>query len=504
MCQKSSDSPEPKIYSAARPCLEVPEPAVLTGDEQKRKEIAQRLDTHGLLYSGKVVVDKDTKMLEMPESLAHYWDGDTTIAKEPPTVEFGIVPASPRFFGPSPRSTAGSGAYSREWSNWSQAGYYQPTGKFYATVGDTDPFDGHLYVVEYDPKTKNLRCLPELHKMLGTPDGQLRDAKIHGYLDIYEDQLWLCTYWTIYPEPAEADYATGYEGGHILSFDLGTGDMTDHGIPVKRVSWPYHRIDTKRGILYGLGFYGEFMAWDIKKRQLLYAGHPPRDMIWWWRAIMIDEVTGNVYSSYIYDPDNDVHMVKYDPHTNRFTKMETRMPHCSAKHQVIDAEKPKEVDMMRANTLNRGPDGLLWGVTKQGEMWAFDPDTEKLKAKGVNWPGLMRYTCAMERSPSGRYIYYCPGAHGMAWTEGAPVVQFDTKALKKKVIAFLHPYYSQKYGYIPSGTFSIKLDEKGESLFCLWNGGFLEAQNSDKPDFHGFFGNCAIANIRIPASERVE
>ena len=504
MCHRRNSSSEPVMYKANRPGLEVPEPTLLTPDEEKRKEVATRLDKHRLLYSGKIVVDKDAKMLEMPASLGEYWDDDISIAKEPPVVEFGVVPASPRFFGPSPRKPAGSGAYSREWSNWSQAAYYQPTGKFYSTVGDTDSFDGHLYVVEYEPKTKTLKCLPEIHKMLGTPDGQLKDAKIHGYLDIYEGQLWLCTYWTIYPEPDDADYATGYEGGHILSFDLRTGDMTDHGIPVKRVSWPYHRIDTKRGILYAIGFFGEFMVWDIKKRQLLYAGHPPKDMIWWWRALMIDDVTGNVYSSYIYDADSNVHMVKYDPAKNRFTKMETRMPHCSAKHQIVESEKPLEVDMIRANTLDRGADGLLWAVTKQGEVFSFDPDTENIEAKGINWPGLMRYTCAMERSPGGRYLYYCPGAHGMAWKDGSPIVQFDTQTRKKKVIAFLHPFYYDKYGYVPSGSFSIKLDEKGESLFCLWNGGFFETTNAEKPDFHGFFGNCAITHIHIPAGERIE
>lgn len=495
----------PKVYKTDRPNLEVEESNLLTSYEQWRKEKALKLDKYELLYSAKIVVDKNDAMLQIPESLKKYWDDKTVVAKEAPIVEFGIVPASPRFFSePSKKPANPELSYSREWSNWSQAAYYQPTGKFYSTVGDTDPYDGHLYVVEYEPATKTLKCLPEIHKMLGTPAGQMKDAKIHGYLDFHDGpNLWLCTYWTIYPEPDEKDFATGYDGGHILSFNVLTGDMTDYGIPAKRISWPYHRIDTNRGILYGVGFFGEFIAWDIKSRSIIWCGYPPKDITWWWRAMMIDETTGNVYSSYIYDPDPNVHMVKYDPNTNRFTKMQTRMPHFSGKNQIVEKEKPLEVDMIRANTLNRGPDGLIWGVTKQGELFTFDPETEKLIPKGINWPGLIRYTCAMERSPGGRYIYYCPGAHGIAWQDGTPIVQYDTKTGIKKVIAFLHPFYREKYGYIPAGSFSIKLDETGEHLFALWNGGFFDESDAERKGFQGFFGSCAITYIHIPASERM-
>jgi hypothetical protein len=495
----------PVIHRADKARMQIAESAVLTAAERRRKEQAMSLDKSGLLYSAEVVTDQDASMLIPPASLKDLWDETTVIAKTPPKIEFGIAPAEPRFFGESPRQPSDPSLhYSREWSNWSQATMNERTGKFYSTIGDTDPYDTHLYVVEYDPATKKLSCLPEIHKVLGTPDGQMKDGKLHGYLDFYQDRLWLCTYWTLYPEPGEAEFATGYKGGHILAIDVATGDIADYGVPCERISWPYHRIDKKRGIMYGVGFFGEFLAWDIAKRQIIWAGYPPKDITWWWRAMMIDEVTGNVYSSYIYDPDPNVHMVKYDPTRNRFYKMETRMPHCSAQHQIVETEKPREVDMIRANTLHRGPDGLIWGVTKQGELFTFNPDTDEIVAKGINWPGLIRYTCAMDRSPGGRYIYYCPGAHGVAYQDGSPVVQYDTKTGIKKVIAFLFPYYHKKYGYIPAGTFSIKLDAKGESLFALWNGGFFDPDDAKKSDFHGFFGNCAITHIHIPESERIE
>ena len=106
----------------------------------------------------------------------------------------------------------------------------------------------------------------------------------------------------------------------------------------------------------------------------------------------------------------------------------------------------------------------------------------------------------MDRSPGGRYIYYCPGAHGGGTYDGTPIVQYDTKTGTKKVIAFLSAFYYEKYGYTPGGTFSIKLDDKGEKLFILWNGAFADHDKS-KGDV---FGQCSITLVNIPESERIE
>ena len=33
----------------------------------------------------------------------------------------------------------------------------------------------------------------------------------------------------------------------------------------------------------------------------------------------------------------------------------------------------------------------------------------------------------MERSPGGRYLYYMPGAHGHGYSDGSPLIQYDTE-----------------------------------------------------------------------------
>ena len=101
-------------------------------------------------------------------------------------------------------------------------------------------------------------------------------------------------------------------------------------------------------------------------------------------------------------------------------------------------------------------------------------------------------------SSAGRSRMTATGAHGLGWADGAPVVQYDTR----KVLAFMFLYYHETYGYTPSGTFSIKLDDRGEKLFVCWNGAFVEHREGVKPE--DTFGQCPIMVITIPESERKE
>jgi hypothetical protein len=474
--------------------------------EQKKKDVAERLDTQKLLYTGKVVVDTDPKMLVPMESVAKFAGKDYIIAKTPATVEFAVVPVEPLWLGESPvKSKSKISNEPGPWSNWCQANFDTRTGKFYSAIGDHGKYDAHILLVEYDPSAKKVRCLPEVNKVLGRKMDQFAEGKIHGWLDFYKsrdidkEHLFYCTYWAKYDEPDEEDYATGYDGGHIMSYDVLSGDIIDYGVPLKRASWPYHRVDTKRGIMYGVGMHLEFLAWDINSQTTKWAGFLPPGMAWNNRAILIDEETGMVYTSnHDAAADPQRHIVKYDPFKNRFFKLA-----CNVPPEADSSSKGKSGNYspMRAQTRKIGPDGLFWCVTSGGQMFTFDPAKEEIVDKGVNWAGIQRYTCSMDRSPRGRYVYYLPGAHGHGYSDGSPVIQYDTRTGTKKVISFMFPYYYDKYGYTPGGTFSIKLDDKGERLFVLWNGAFVEYDPKKNSDT---FGQCSVMVINIPASERQE
>jgi hypothetical protein len=488
----------------------VEHPVTPSPAEAKKKEVAERLDKAKLLYTGKVVVDSDPKMLVPIDAVAKFAGKDYVIAKTPPTVEFCVVPVEPLWLGESPVKTKSQ--ISNEpgpWSNWCQSNFDTRTGKFYSAIGDHGKYDAHILLVEYDPATKAVRCLPEVNKVLGRTMNQFSEGKIHGWLDFYQSKdlkspsLWYCTYWAKYNEPDEEDYATGYDGGHIMSYDVLTGDIVDYGVPLKRASWPYHRVDTKRGIMYAVGMFGEFLAWDINKQETKWAGYLPylpNVMGWWERAILIDDATGMVYTSnraQKYDP--ELHFVKYDPFKNRFSLLNCHMP-----QENLDSTRGGKAGgytQLRAETRERGPDGLFWCISYSGKLFTFDPVKEEIVDKGYNWVGIQKYTASMDRSPKGRYIYYLPGAHGHGYSDGSPVVQYDTQTGTRKVLAFMFPYYYDKYGYTPGGTFSIKLDDKGERLFVLWNGAFVEYDPTKNSDT---FGQCSAMVINIPDSERQE
>jgi hypothetical protein len=65
----------------------------------------------------------------------------------------------------------------------------------------------------------------------------------------------------------------------------------------------------------------------------------------------------------------------------------------------------------------------------------------------------------------------------------------------------MYPYYFKKYGYLTGGTFSVKLDKKGEKLFILWNGAFKEPHPETQEES---FGQCSVMVVTIPESERKE
>ena len=98
----------------------------------------------------------------------------------------------------------------------------------------------------------------------------------------------------------------------------------------------------------------------------------------------------------------------------------------------------------------------------------------------------------MDADPTGRYLYYIPGAHGNADRDGTPVVQFDLKTKQKKVLAFLHPFYQEKYGLALKGTYGAAVDPAGDKLYVTFN-----VNRGSKA-----WDSCGLAVIHIPAAER--
>ena len=125
-------------------------------------------------------------------------------------------------------------------------------------------------------------------------------------------------------------------------------------------------------------------------------------------------------------------------------------------------------------------------------IWSFHTKTEQTRKIGTAAVGSQAYVATLDADPSGRFLYYIPGAHGGSSRDGTPVVQFDVQSGRKKVIAFLEPFYTKTYGFTLKGTYATAVDAQGDKLYVTWN----VSRGSRAWDC------CGMTVIHIPKSEQ--
>jgi hypothetical protein len=399
-----------------------------------------------------VVTDTSEAFLKPPAPLRE----GVSIAKTPPAVDFMVYPEQDHPGKP--------------WSVWGDG--CAVGSKYYSAIGDHHSPKGTALVYEYDASTRKLRTLVNLRKFLESSGAVPSDmnyipGKIHSRIDLGSDG------WLYYAghrgSPRTTNDAHGFKGDWIYRTHPESGKteiVAAHPVPKHVV--PMSILDPERLIFYGGTAAGsdapdqgvKFFAYDVKNRKmLLVADDGPK------RCAILSRSTGRVY----WDGK------KYDPATNKITP-------CEAAPDVRSAT---------AET----PQGIVYGTTERScDLWAFNVKTETLTQLGPGAVAKQEYTTTIEADPTGRYLYYIPGAHGRAAADGTPVIQFDTRTKTRKVLAFLHPYYFDRYGYTLDGTFGSALDPKGEKLYVTWNGMRKESPKG--------WESCALTVIHIPASER--
>jgi len=404
----------------------------------------------------KVARDTSEAFLKPPASLE-----GVAVASTPPTVDFMFYPGQTYKGNP--------------WSNWGDGVAVDE--KYYSAIGDHKGPDGNAFVYEYDSEARTLRLIVDLRAVLNLPDGHYTPGKIHGRIDMGEDG------WLYFSTHRGSTRVTTdqyhYRGDWILRHhpERGTTEIVAHG-PVGKQCIPNSVLDPKRLIFYGGTAAGDikdkrimFFAYDTRARKLLYAGYdgPARYMIF-------ARSTGRIY----FTPGLEGPLYRFDPQKGG---------------------PPVKLDAtigLRSAT-QETPQGYVYTVSTKGDatIWRFDVKTEKVTKLGPAAIGTQTYITTLDADPTGRYLYYIPGAHGGSERDGAPVVQFDVKTRRKKVIAFLHPFLKDKYGYTPLGTFGSAVAPKGDKLYITWNGN-LGGRRGRRLTWDA----CALTVIHIPESER--
>jgi len=384
------------------------------------------------------------------------------IAKTPPTIDFAYFP--------------GQTYEGKPWSNWGDS--TATAGKYYTAIGDHLAPAGNAFVFEYDAAQKSFRKLLDLKALLKRPEGHYSPSKIHSRVDLGSDGWLYCSTHRGSTRVTTDEYH--YTGDWIVRChpESGAAEIVAEA-PVPKHCIPNGTLDPDRLIFYGgtaagNGADGEgvqFFAYDCKHRKLLYAGPagPARYMI-------LARSTGRVY----YVPGKgESPLMRFDP---------------------ADGKAPVKIDGeigIRAAT-RETPQGIVYTVSQgqgadaEATIFAFHTKTEKIEKLGPAAVATNEYIAAVTADPTGRYLYYVPGAHGGSERDGSAVVQYDTKARRPKVIAFLHPFYHEKYGLVPKGTYGVACDPAGDKLYITWN----ISRGSRAWD------SCGVTAIHIPESER--
>jgi hypothetical protein len=413
-----------------------------------------------------VATDRSDDFLRPPASLKT----DVAVARTPPAVDFLFYP--------------GQTYPGQPWSNWGDG--LATAGKYYSSIGDhraigakdQGPYGtGTALVVEYDPGTRSFRTLVDTSRTLALPEGHYTPGKIHSRLDMGRDgRLYFSTHRGAEKSAIDRYH---YRGDWILRCDPRSGavDVVVHG-PVPRHSIPCGILDPERLIFYGGTAAGpdserqviQFFAYDVKNRELLYSG--PGGPA---RYLFLARSSGRVY--FVPGADEGF-LMRFDP---------------AVGGPPVKVGGPIGVRAATEET----PGGYVYTVSSgqragDADLWSFDTRTEAIARIGSAAVGTEAYVAAIDADPTGRYLYYIPGAHGSSDRDGSPVVQFDVRTARKKVIAFLHPFYRDRYGLTLKGTYSAVVSPEGDILYVTWNvsrGG----RNWDC---------CGLTAIHIPESER--
>jgi hypothetical protein len=394
---------------------------------------------------------------------------DVKIAKTPPRVECYYYDCQTRPGKP--------------WSVWGDG--MVMNGRYYSSLGDHLSPEGNAYVYEFDPEKDTLRRLSDLRAVLNRREGWYTPGKIHSALGAGKDG-WI--YFSTHRGSTKVglNKENHFEGDWMMKVNPASGEsQLVAAQPVPMHCLPTGILDGERMIWYGGTADGlnkeepRFLAYDVSKNKVLYTGERGP-----YRAMILSKSTGMIYFhggllSQGEKRSGERELFRFDPRNPGEPKpVGTRLGLRAASEETSQ--------------------GIVYTVDGN-ELWAFDVKSEKATSLGDSAVGEKDYITSLDVDPSGRFLYYIPGAHGGAEKNGTPIVQYDLRKRTRKVICFLHPALEKSAGYIPIGSFGYALSEDGGSLFVSWNG----AHQVDKKAKKVPFQSVAMTVIEIPKEERV-
>ncbi len=462
--------------------------SLLSGKEEKksvrekeleRMKINDKYDYYHLRKKKEFVVDQSREFLIPPkgEKLV----GNFIVAKTPPKIKLMILPnLEPEYF--LDLKDPGD-AYMIVWANWAHVTRSEDN-RFYFAASNHRGYGCQINIYEYIPSRELVHRVVDVKKLLGWTDEGYTDGKIHGQMGIMPDgTLWAATHFGVHP--TKEWFKNGYRGAWLLTYNIFTHQAENLGNPIVGGNLAIYQLDEKRGRLVGTGGLSNMvLCYDVINRKVRFAGYPPNNWKWAPRTIFLDKSTGKFWT---FDfNDKEKRFFSYDPEFNEFQKYGVSAPKNPYKGKDWVGQYP------RGHIDDPAMDGWYYWATWDGVLFKFKPEgfngKPEVKYVDTTW-NKGEDVLQMALSPKGRYVYYYPKGN-------SPVIQYDVKTGKRKVIAWVRDYYFKKYGYFMGQSYGMSISKDGKFLVIIVNGEFTNKKRA--------FGHPGILVVEIPESEREE
>lgn len=415
--------------------------------------------------------------LQVPENVAaaRMKEGaaDFVVAKSSPAVEFAFH----RDLGPDAVNR-------RLWSSWGDT-CLASDGRVYVGIGDHGDDaggDARCFIYCWDPEKHTLEQVVDVNALLPQTKPHSRFSKIHAKIDEGPDGAIYFSGTLNDGNRAGNDnfhWSEQCPGGQLYRCDPKTGKTTVFAnLPPRRCT-ATSLVDRQRGLWWcnlEAGNGGALFALDLA------TGKP---------VFQAADGSMGFNRNFAMAKDGTIYFNGKD-----------KLWRCDAKTHALSPTKSSFGDSpgMRSSAAETKA-GEIYGVThKTNELFRYRPAEDKLETLGPNWLSG-GYTTVCELSPDERFIYFLPGAHGGAFKDGTPVVQYEIATGQRKALAFLAPAFEKEHGYVPAGTYGMKLSADGSTLYVNFNGHPADGVRPANIKPIGF-GLTAFAAIHIPVDER--
>ena len=440
-----------------------------------------------------VVTIEDATFLNIPPNVAQ-------LAAQEGSAKFVVAKTPPKVQLVFHDELGEKAATRRLWSSWGDICRARD-GSVYVGIGDHGDDiggDARCFIYRWDPQTATLKQVVDMNQVIPPKPGQPAWSKIHAKIDEGADGgIYFCCTLNdgnraklppVAENPKKQLKAYGFHeglpGGQVYRFDPPTGKVSVFASLPPRRCTATSILDLQRNAWWCNLEAGEGNAlWclDLKTGKPLYQGEDKSVGFNRNFALLSD-------GSILFNGElagDDAPLMKLNV----------------ASKQIVQTKSIfKGSPGVRATT-RETKDGQIFGITyKNTQLFRYDTKKDELEIIGQDWLAGS-YVAVCELSPDERFVYYLPGAHGKAWNDGTPVVQYEIATRRQKVLAFLAPTLDRELNYVPGGTYGIKLSADGSTLYVNFNGHPGDAIRPKKMPPNGF-GLTSFAAIHIPASER--